>query len=104
MDNERTCGSHGEKQKCNNAGAKSAFAEGCKEAMAGLKPDGIYKNDDADDVNIFRQAQAMIESAKNHPNKENGSHSEPESEETDIANQITQTDDRKQHQQRILHQ
>jgi hypothetical protein len=104
MDHKRSGGPHGKEQKGNNAGAQSALAKRGEEAMAGLKTQGINKDNHTDDVNILRQAQAMVESAKRHPHEKNSRNAKPESEETDIAEKIAQTDNREQNQQGILNQ
>ncbi len=70
--------------------------------MAGLQADGVNKNHHTQYVNMFRQAQTMVQSAKQHSHEKYRRHSELEAEETEVADKVAKTDDREQHQKRIL--
>jgi len=72
--------------------------------MAGLKTDGVNKNNHSDYINVLRQNQAMVQSAKEHSHEEYRSNSQLEAEEIDTADQVSNPDYYKKHQQRILYQ
>ncbi len=76
--------------------------KGSKESVAGLKPDGIDKEDQPDYVDMLRQAQPRIQRPYKEADEEHGSNSELEAEDIDVADQVAKSDYGKKQQKRIV--
>ena len=70
--------------------------------MAGLKADCVNKKHHPDYVDMLRQIQTVIQGAKEHPDEKHGGNTQPEAEETYVADEIAEPDNGKKQQQRIL--